>query len=279
MLKKLLSVLLVFSLTVALIVVSPNSQPTYSAADTCTVGCGDNVVSPAQLQLLLAAENNDLLRALFASPAFQAIKARVVPNTHFSVVALPEGLAAISFEVMPKLPDPQALVLHHELATFMLRENEVLLATTISRDPSDNHAYYLHDLLLNSTVRVATEQALPALPEVAIQAPVPDHLAAVPQEQLCFNCHRWETRGGFYAPDNMLVGICQRACEAALIAAIAALKLKGLAPAAAWAAALAAYEACYEPCRWLTRWVPSYTVCVGGEWSVNCIVRTQDVYQ
>ncbi|MBT9157664.1 MAG: hypothetical protein DDT36_00647 [Firmicutes bacterium] len=163
MIKKILAVFLVLSLTVTLVVASPDAQQSYSAEAACN-GCSENVVSATQLQLLLAAENNEAIGHVVISSVFQALQGRVLPNAQFSVTTLADGPSVVSFEVLPaNYNDDGVSFVYLELATFVVQNNIVVAAIVSSRVVGDRHVLYQRDLFSQRTVAIRKAEPMPDL--------------------------------------------------------------------------------------------------------------------
>ena len=163
LIKKVLVVFLAFSLTVTLVVASPDAQQSYSAEAACN-GCSENVVSATQLQLLLVAENNEAIGHVVASSVFQALQSRVLPNAQFSVATLADGTSVVSFEVLPaNHNDDGVSFVYLDLATFVVQNNTVVAAIVSSRIVGDRHVLYQRDLFSQLTVAIRTAEPMPNL--------------------------------------------------------------------------------------------------------------------
>jgi len=253
LIKKILAVFLVLSLTVTLIVVSPDVQQSYSAGAAC-IGCSENVVSATQLQLLLAAENNEAIGHVVISSVFQALQGRVLPNAQFSVTTLADGTSVVSFEVLPaNHNDDGVSFVYLDLATFVVQNNTVVAAIVSSRVVGDRHVFYQRDLFSQLTVAIRTAEPMPnlSLPpeEMMPMPPVGETYTVSP------GC--WVCMERVYVPGRM-----DENCR--YFATLACSKPGWL----LWPAWLVCIAAVQVAC-----WIPGYSFCNAWVWSYNCLTE------
>ncbi len=260
LIKKILAVFLVLSLTVTLVVASPDAQQSYSAEAACN-GCSENVVSATQLQLLLAAENNEAIGHVVISSVFQALQGRVLPNAQFSVTTLADGTSVVSFEVFPANHNDEGVsFVYLELATFVVQNNIVVAAIVSSRVVGDRHVLYQRDLFSQRTVAVRTAEPMPnlSLPpqEIMPMPPVGETHTVSPGCWVCM-----ERR---YVPgevDHWCAAWRQALCSYLVV------KFKIL-PHLAAEAILACFAAAEAAC-----WTPGRSYCTRWVFSPNCLTE------